>query len=92
MEFLENNHVAIRGISYVLILFFYMGWGIYSLFLGLYHRAVIKLLTSAVLLAAFHYAMSGNPNIVVYLSTPLAAALALAVSTFVIRLLRSVYK
>lgn len=79
-------HTQIRAVSYVLIMLFYLVWGVYSLFMGLYHRAAIKLLTSAVLFSAMQYAMTGNPLIPIYLTTPITVALAVAVGTFVIRL------
>ncbi len=77
----------IRSICYLLACVFYLIWGIYAIRATNYHRGVIKILTFATLASFIVVAVTRNPWVTAYISTPLLIALAVAASTFMIRLI-----
>lgn len=86
LEWYIENARILRGVSYLIILGFFLLWGASSVYNKMYHRAALKIGTSLMLLSFTLRILNPDPRISLYVTTPILVILALVVVLFIARI------
>lgn len=86
IEWYIGNALQLRAVSYFVIMVFFIVWGAWAAGHKLYHRAMIKIGTALMLMSFVIYAVSPDPRVSLYLTTPVLVALAIVVIAFLARI------
>jgi hypothetical protein len=86
LDWYIENAMAIRGVSYLIVMLFFILWGAWAVIHKLYHRAAIKLGTGLMLGSFVWIAVNRDQRIALYVTTPILVVLAIVVIAFVVRM------
>lgn len=76
----------LRAVSYLIVMLFFILWGAWAVWHGLYHRAAIQLGTGLMLGSFIWAVLDRDPRIALYITTPILIALSIIVVAFVFRI------